>query len=180
METEPSNTPFHFNLSWPVRKPGLESADLGSRTRKRYRDNRPDEREIHETTLQKLFSAQRHLPDPIISTSPPPPCVQPQPVQKSTLHAFWNIRAPPVEPPPTLVSSLSQGTWDGTRCEECDAPLRNEIDGDVDMCMEIGNSSVASQWACAECGKSVCATCSVVGEKRCCLQCATAGRRAGW
>ncbi|OAL31647.1 hypothetical protein AYO20_08190 [Fonsecaea nubica] len=35
---------------------------LNSRTRKRYRDDRPDEETIHENTLKKLYEAQRlHL-----------------------------------------------------------------------------------------------------------------------
>jgi hypothetical protein len=47
--TETDNTSsFNFNTSWPVRKSGWESsAELGCRTRKRYRDNRPDERLVH-------------------------------------------------------------------------------------------------------------------------------------
>ncbi|KIV95293.1 hypothetical protein PV10_02965 [Exophiala mesophila] len=35
---------------------------LNSRTRKRHRDNRPDENEIHDNTMRKLYDAQRlHL-----------------------------------------------------------------------------------------------------------------------
>ena len=34
---------------------------FNSRTRKRFRDNRPSEETIHERTLQKLYSAQKHL-----------------------------------------------------------------------------------------------------------------------
>ncbi|KIW42746.1 uncharacterized protein PV06_06262 [Exophiala oligosperma] len=37
---------------------------LSSRTRKRYRDNRPEEEIVHENTLRKLYDAQRlHLDD---------------------------------------------------------------------------------------------------------------------
>jgi hypothetical protein len=40
---------------------------LSSRTRKRYRDARPDEEAIHENTLKKLFDAQRlHLDEATI------------------------------------------------------------------------------------------------------------------
>jgi len=35
---------------------------LNSRTRKRFRDSRPEEGEIHQYTLQKLFAAQRNNP----------------------------------------------------------------------------------------------------------------------
>ena len=34
---------------------------LSSRTRKRYRDGRPDEETIHRNTLDKLFEAQKHV-----------------------------------------------------------------------------------------------------------------------
>jgi hypothetical protein len=54
------------------------------------------------------------------------------------------------------------------------------MDVDVHAEMEMGgNGAVRSPFACHGCGRSVCATCAVVAESRVCLQCATAGRRAG-
>ncbi|CAG5178285.1 uncharacterized protein ALTATR162_LOCUS8624 [Alternaria atra] len=82
----------------------VKSSDWGNRTRKRVRDNRPDERAIHENTLNMLFAAQRNHPDasPIPSDALPMH-QQPNPVsskpQKSTLHSFWKqLPAPPVQP----------------------------------------------------------------------------------
>ncbi|KAL6250623.1 hypothetical protein RBB50_002925 [Rhinocladiella similis] len=50
-----SNTPYSF---WKIEAVPY----LSSRTRKRYRDNRPEEEIIHENTLRKLYDAQRlHL-----------------------------------------------------------------------------------------------------------------------
>lgn len=41
------STSFNFSKSWNWRRKGVEGTDVGSRTRKRFRDNRPDERVIH-------------------------------------------------------------------------------------------------------------------------------------
>lgn len=48
---------------------------LNSRTRKRFRDNRPDENTIHQNTLSKLYSAQRQASktDAPDNTMPLPP-----------------------------------------------------------------------------------------------------------
>ncbi|KAL1796784.1 hypothetical protein ACET3X_005324 [Alternaria dauci] len=82
----------------------VKSSDWGNRTRKRVRDNRPDERVIHENTLNMLFAAQRNHPDASPIPSDPLP-IHPQPntiplkPQKSTLHSFWKeLPAPPVQP----------------------------------------------------------------------------------
>jgi hypothetical protein len=211
METD--STPFNFNVSWGARKPGLSFSGMGSRTRKRFRDNRPDERVIHgmlllpsevcsiesnsltssiENTIHKLFSAQRNHPDasPIPSSFLPAPQQTTHapstqlPPQKSTLHSFWNIRAPPVQSPIfQLHQQVAPTSWNAPRCEECDAPLQAEADDalavDMDVDMDAGDGVGRSGFACGECGKNVCGTCAVVGDARCCLQCATEGRRVG-
>ncbi|KAF2279367.1 uncharacterized protein EI97DRAFT_430447 [Westerdykella ornata] len=192
-----SKTPFNFNVEWGARKSAWEAADLGCRTRKRWRDNRPDERVVHETTLQKLFAAQRnqrqhHSPEPILPPSQAPVPTTPAPVQRSTLHSFWNIGAPPVHPPSLMLpqhrhAQVAPSSWDAPRCAECDTSLlpSEGLDGaaDVDM-MDLGGigsggDGALAQFACGECGKNVCSMCAVVGETRCCLQCATSGRRGG-
>ncbi|KAF2735535.1 hypothetical protein EJ04DRAFT_576026 [Polyplosphaeria fusca] len=156
-------------------------SDAHSRTRKRHRDNRPSERTIHESTIHKLFSAQRNLPpaEPI----PTSPQLQPlQSSQKSTLHTFWNISTPAPAPPlqhPQAIQihhdQLAPHTWDAPRCEDCDASLHAEDSGAMDV-----DGGIGSAFACRECGKRVCGTCAVVGRARCCLGCAMmAGGRAG-
>jgi hypothetical protein len=64
----PDNHPFPVTNGWPFTEPcpspatafpdGLPSY-FNSRTRKRFRDGRPDEEKMHQTTLSRLFSAQR-------------------------------------------------------------------------------------------------------------------------
>ncbi|EON62493.1 hypothetical protein W97_01716 [Coniosporium apollinis CBS 100218] len=149
-----------------VRKPN--SSDLNSRTRKRFRDNRPDESVIHENTISKLFTAQREYPHaaPVLSQplAPPPTAVPTS--QKSTLHAFWNL-------PPTHAHTVSAQSHtaafeepQGLRCDDCDTALAPGDSMDVDM----GGS--AGEYTCASCGRRVCDTCAVVGDERRCLHCA--------
>src|SRR2546423_956315 len=62
------NHPSSVSLGWPYTEPHSSPANklsdavpiyFNSRTRKRFRDSRPDEETIHQNTLSKLFSAQR-------------------------------------------------------------------------------------------------------------------------
>lgn len=64
----PDNHPYSVTNGWSYTEPWSLPATtlseagpsyLNSRTRKRFRDGRPDEEIIHQNTLSKLFSAQR-------------------------------------------------------------------------------------------------------------------------
>jgi hypothetical protein len=55
-ETHPSTRAPALNV-WNI----AGAPYFNSRTRKRFRDNRPDSETIHERTLQKLYSAQKQL-----------------------------------------------------------------------------------------------------------------------
>jgi hypothetical protein len=66
----PDNHPCSALNGWsyaePFSTPAATPSDgapsyFNSRTRKRFRDSRPDEQTIHQNTLSKLFSAQRQL-----------------------------------------------------------------------------------------------------------------------
>ncbi|RMZ69359.1 orf21 [Pyrenophora seminiperda CCB06] len=161
----------------------VKSGEWGNRTRKRVRDSRPDERAIHENTLNKLYAAQRHhaSASPMLcDTTTPLPVEQQQPMskpQKCTLHAFWKeLPAPPVQP---ISSSLpTQQEQKLPRCDDCDTPLQSGSDSmDVEMDMDLGDALETSPFACSDCGKNVCGTCAVVSSTRHCLQCATSGRK---
>ncbi|KAH7078676.1 hypothetical protein BKA63DRAFT_541454 [Paraphoma chrysanthemicola] len=163
----------------------VKSSDWGNRTRKRFRDNRPDERAIHENTLQKLFAAQRNHPVPSPVPSDPTPSQQPAVTfakpQKSTLHSFWKqLPAPPVQAPIFSMQPPVQPI--DTRlpcCEDCDSPLQSVNDSmDIDMDVDMGGSVESNLFACSDCGKNVCGTCAVVSTKRHCLQCATSSRNS--
>ncbi|KAF3004205.1 hypothetical protein E8E13_006806 [Curvularia kusanoi] len=157
----------------------VKPSDWGNRTRKRVRDNRPDERAVHENTVHKLFLAQRQHPHASPVPSDPQPSAQPaiavSKPQKSTLHSFWNIAAPPVQAPVFSYQATHAPNGAHTlRCDDCDAQLEAEDEGmdiDVDMDSIEGTSSLA----CRKCGRNVCGRCAVVGDARHCLQCATHG-----
>ncbi|KAF2027009.1 hypothetical protein EK21DRAFT_72909 [Setomelanomma holmii] len=162
----------------------VKSGDWGNRTRKRFRDNRPDERAIHESTLHKLFAAQRNHPDASPVPSEPVPFQLPATTtskpQKSTLHSFWKqLPAPPVQPIFSMPSQVQQPDSQLPRCEDCDTALRSVNDSmDVDMDMDMGGAVESNPFACSDCGKNVCGTCAVVSTKRHCLQCATSSRNS--
>ncbi|KAF2476661.1 uncharacterized protein BDR25DRAFT_252819 [Lindgomyces ingoldianus] len=174
----------HFSLGrWWESRPGrLSSSDVGSRTRKRFRDNRPDERVIHENTINKLFSAQRNYPhaQPILSDSAQLAPQHAPAVQKSTLHAFWKLPAPPVQSHTIQIRhhQVAPQTWDPPRCDDCDGVLQSETN-EMEIDMELDECGSSNTFACRDCGKNVCGMCAVVSNTRHCLQCATTSRNSG-
>jgi hypothetical protein len=60
MSPEPYYASGMLNSSPHPPTPDSNSQHLNSRTRKRFRDNRPDETTIHQNTLSKLYSAQKY------------------------------------------------------------------------------------------------------------------------
>lgn len=94
---------------------------LNSRTRKRYRNNRPDEKSVYgvscwlgavidmssladvcrcaANTITMLYAAQKQLTVastvPLEKTTTPPPEPVQLPAQRTTLHSFWRIPQPP-------------------------------------------------------------------------------------
>ncbi|KAF2845323.1 hypothetical protein T440DRAFT_278439 [Plenodomus tracheiphilus IPT5] len=180
MDTDSASRSNPWNFANASR---VKSSDWGYRTRKRFRDNRPDEQSIHENTLNKLFAAQQSTP---LATPIPTSTISAQPIrpilqQKSTLHSFWKqLPAPPVRPlifpiqprQPQSPSQLPQ-------CDDCDAPLVSDSECmDVDMDVDMGGAVESSPFACCDCGRNVCGTCAVVSARRVCLGCATSGGKA--
>lgn len=161
---------------------------LHSRTRKRYRDGRPEESQIHGTlpnvplalwhgfhtdsecavasTVQKLFSAQRAHPhaSPLPSHPQTQDLPQDAPAQRSTLHSFWQL-------PQTSQLQVQHGTpaqmpqQEMVMCEGCDRVL----------VPEYGMDTLEAETACRGCGKCVCDTCAITAEVRLCLDCAMQG-----
>ncbi|KAI5237168.1 hypothetical protein E4T43_08130 [Aureobasidium subglaciale] len=145
---------------------GQRTQELNSRTRKRYRDGRPEEAEIHASTVEKLFSAQKEHPhaSPLPSQQSP---LQPDPrfpntdaPQRSTLHSFWQL------PQHTQLShaGMSHQTLrqEVLTCHGCDSVL----------VPEYGMDTLDLDTACGACGKHVCNTCAVAADMRLCLDCA--------
>ncbi|KAL3418088.1 orf21 protein, partial [Phlyctema vagabunda] len=193
LSSPPSASSYGMAIdSVPSQQPHLFSA----RTRKRHRDNRPDENTIHLNTLSMLYSAQQQ-PSSARPLNLPPPAFQNlgntslathAPAQPS-LHSFWAL---PKRASSSRASSLGASSeraapaMPATNCEDCDACLSSSGDGgedamdiDVDLDMMGG-----MDWSCCSCGKQVCRGCAVsnLGETRRCLGCAgmSVGRAKRW
>lgn len=147
------------------------------RTRKRYRDDRPDSEVIHQNTIAKLFDAQRRAkfnPAPI-------------PEEQSILH--WS----PVESNQRSIDSFfaphhsNESNHDPQKfhpmmnmvftdrcrlsCEGCGTDI---------ICvthMTQSTSQIASEeeYQCTNCARHVCDMCAVKGDYRICLECAMPG-----
>ncbi|KAI1077643.1 hypothetical protein F5B20DRAFT_583054 [Whalleya microplaca] len=171
-----------------------------SRTRKRFRDSRPSEQEVHQRTLNKLYAAQKqqqqqqqqeqlqqlsglHLHQSTLSTpshsrSQPQASHQPQGSQAS-LHNFWALpSAPPSSPagPPHGVA-MTLPTDGPTECEDCGLSTAAGDAGDAMMDMDLDPAGPGAETGgpCAGCGKHVCSHCSItdLGQRqRRCLICA--------
>ncbi len=167
----------------------MSSHHLGSRTKKRHRDDRPDESTLycikttqsclldvclHEATaytISKLFSAQRQHPhaEPDLSSGPTPSTHTSTPAQKSTLHSFWNISSRLSEAqivPMDLDTGRSHSAMDVTACEDCDRSLFSP------NAMDMGDGSALQEFECYGCRRQICDNCAVRGDQRVCLSCA--------
>ncbi|TVY58746.1 hypothetical protein LCER1_G001464 [Lachnellula cervina] len=162
---------------------------FSSRTRKRHRDNRPSEADVHNHTLSILFSAQQQQQSPPqLHIFPPFPQQAPVaclPAQQSSLHSFWTLPSSrqsfsSTDSSDTLISPMTIPTADSffrpINCEDCDASLNPENNGeamDVDVMLDV-NIAEGPNHACTGCGKQVCHGCAVsnLGADRKCLMCA--------
>ncbi|KAH8779425.1 hypothetical protein F5882DRAFT_297233 [Hyaloscypha sp. PMI_1271] len=189
LSSPPSASMMHIDSYHSISQPSLFSA----RTRKRHRDNRPTESDVHQHTLSLLYSAQQ-TPQSQFQTPAP---FQPQPVeslpasnqstQQSTLHSFWAIPSSLCQSSPSSNASSSANTpsttsainafFQATHCENCNSSLNPSVDAggdamDVDMMVNIDMDGGSHR--CTSCGKQVCQSCSVsnLGADKKCLHCA--------
>ncbi|GKT92064.1 LOW QUALITY PROTEIN: ORF21 protein [Colletotrichum tofieldiae] len=117
---------------------------LPSRTRKRFRDNRPSENQVHlppiasstfvneneclqttsvtERTLNMLYSAQQQSQHIINQTHDanlePSPAPAARNTQKS-LHSFWNIKSAAPSLSPSSAPSVDQAVLSPISCDDC-------------------------------------------------------------
>ncbi|KAK0281632.1 hypothetical protein LTR91_003857 [Friedmanniomyces endolithicus] len=187
---------FYEKQTWafPTYDDGPSAQHLNSRTRKRHRDDRPDEQQVHgvscwlgaviqmsmladacraaASTINRLYDAQRkHLDaEPVLSSQSVPPAAAHEKPQKSTLHAFWSLPSPPARTDGMQLDSGSDRASDQesslSRCEDCERPLREED------AMEVDDVVLEQDTACAMCRRRVCGLCSIAGAERLCLSCA--------
>lgn len=202
-QTKPTE-PLYHKPTWSF--PTYESDDghdrhvssphLNSRTRKRHRDGRPDEKAIYgafqsscvawigaahmaafadfcrcaASTMSRLYEAQRNLPKAERVLSQPTNSVKlEEPVQRSTLHSFWKIggAAPANTVPMSIDSAPSSSEEVRIRCEDCDGPLQQ------DDSMDLDDDITVRENACSSCQRCVCDKCAVLGDARICLACAS-------
>ena len=184
----------------PIHRPEILPSHLNSRTRKRFRDNRPNESEIHgtyllqctryasapfhpplltgfslATTYERLFLAARSPPPTEHSTPSQNVNNRPSPPQRqSSLHNFWLISS---STPAVSEPIMAQAPVNVT-CEDCEALLPTQ---DSDICMGgvDGGAADAADYACRSCSRNVCGTCAIVevGAGRECLQCRMSSRK---
>ncbi|KAM3515410.1 hypothetical protein MY11210_000972 [Beauveria gryllotalpidicola] len=111
----PSNGPSMIDFT--PRMGLINPFHLHSRTLKRFRDNRPSQEEIHQHTLELLYTAQQQQqhqdpPSPCPDAEAPPELLE-QPHQRQdhnqqSLHRFWNIRTRPTAAPDTTIEPTHQ------------------------------------------------------------------------
>ncbi|GAW21117.1 hypothetical protein ANO14919_106340 [Xylariales sp. No.14919] len=181
---------FAFTANFPASplsrfgNKALHFPHVPGRTMKRMRDNRPSENEVHQRTLNMLYSAQRQQTHRKFTDSQPlhhvPVAAQPVPPSSSShqanLHSFWNLPSRPSAPPAVC---LPPTTMDSpTECEDCGQELGGDDEG---MMMDVDDMSDTRGSSCGACGKHVCSHCSItnLGEQRRCLACAGTTTRAG-
>ncbi|GAB0134039.1 hypothetical protein EsDP_00002425 [Epichloe bromicola] len=155
----------------PLAFSNMPPAHLHSRTFKRHRDGRPSEEQVHQHTLNLLYSARQQSTQDVRGAPPQPDqraVVAAQPNTQQSLHRFWSINSAPVAP---QIRPRRSSTPAPCTCEDCGARLGSGGGGHgmhVDDDLAMGNA------ACGACGKHVCFSCSVsnLGDEKRCLQCA--------
>jgi hypothetical protein len=192
-------------LSYPQSIQENAPAHLSSRTRKRYRDNRPSESTIHrmppvidsyalaypltlmsttEHTLSLLFSAQKNPQTaPLQIHAPAPVAPSNESNHQSSLHSFWSLPARQSSCNSSNSSTTSTSPtnyFQVTNCEDCHASL-NSTDGDsMDIDIDIDTNGSSLNHGCSACSRQVCYHCAVsnLGGQRHCLMCA--GKTKRW
>ncbi|KAG9240092.1 hypothetical protein BJ878DRAFT_320387 [Calycina marina] len=140
---------------------------FSSRTRKRYRNNRPDESQVHQHTLSLLYSAQRaaqSYPSPPMFEQQDPTAPLPNSnarTRQPSLHSFWQVSNVRQSSPSSSASSSGDVTptvemtspLQATSCEDCDTSREQADDAmDIDM-MDIGTAISGKNYLCSRCGK---------------------------
>ncbi|KAK6527142.1 hypothetical protein TWF281_010335 [Arthrobotrys megalospora] len=140
---------------------------VSSRTLKRWRNSRPDEKTVHDYTLSKLFSAQRSsdpqpVPQTVVSPAYTPANHSHQSGQRNITSFFR--RDPSHMTTFTGSQPAPQIRTTTVSCSDCDSTLQTPPHDEEGEC-----------YACQGCRKTVCGGCSTGGEEwgmeRRCLEC---------
>lgn len=163
---------------------------LSSRTRKRYRDNRPSAESVHQNTLAKLYNAQQQIHTQeiaqqrgasqvdsyLMSLDTPGDNIlleaDVEPKQRS-LDSFFGGSAGTIrqtKPQPRIFAPNTVAVPHHLICEDCGASAQPDADidaMDVDMATQ--------DQCCNQCRRVVCDMCAIRGNQRICLECAVPG-----
>ena len=192
--------------TFPVYRPEHSSSDLHSRTRKRHRDNRPDESTVHGISISpscwqhenfspassSKFGSLTRCPNPEITyqklfAGAQSPTAMAQSITASSVPS--RPQAPQRQHSlhrfwslsslaPSVPETLIEPPSSTTACQDCEAPL-DLYEADTAMGGTEYESDDGAECACRSCGRRVCGTCAVVkvGVGRECLQCRTSTRK---
>ncbi|CAM1504722.1 Fc.00g023130.m01.CDS01 [Cosmosporella sp. VM-42] len=175
-----NSPPSVAGIPSPFARMDLTPIHLHSRTLKRFRNSKPSDDEVHQRTLNMLYSAQQHpfaseqmvFEQPQQQESHPVSCTT---ANQQSLHRFWSINSAPTQ----STNSMPQ-VEQPSSCDDCGTSLGSNNGDEMDV-----DGLTPEDHACGACGKHVCFSCSVsnLGEQRRCLQCA--GRKVwiggiGW
>jgi hypothetical protein len=190
LQIDRSASPYQ---AWVVGTPNL-SSELGSRTRKRHRDDKPDDGIVHrmyrgikeitkklitliETTIEKLFAAQRRHPQPTPVLSEAMITKHDRSMRyrhQPTLHAFWDpghaFEYSAVNESMETIRDLELN-----RCAHCDNLLRSSPGAAMDVPLEL-DAPINEMFGCHNCARLACDMCAVEMEHRVCLECAISKR----
>jgi len=157
--------PLAPSKGWLKNWVGDISFSLNSRTRKRYRDNRPDEQSIYQYTIAKLFGAQKpRAPEAttVIQTKE----LKPTPVvHQPTLHSFWNIPPSRHDSPVSIADRQFVSQPSIVECEECFVTITNIQSIDDSLVIPFATDDAK----CETCQRVVCYDCAVggIGSRQC-------------
>lgn len=171
------------------------SSSLNLRTRKRFRDNRPDAEVIHQNTISKLFNAQRqssscHSPVQMPHTDEQTSINQyaqnqmlPETNQRS-IDSFFTLRRSQQSSAacrkPASLHNYIHTEQSGLLCEGCGSLLSYATDSlqhapDTMEIDRVPGLDLEDDYRCANCSRNFCDMCAVRGDHRICLECAIPG-----
>jgi len=185
--------------AWPTYDDEPSAQHLSSRTRKRHRDDRPDEQSVYGTssaalwlgaitqmsmltdvgwcaasTISRLYEAQRRHPDaspiPSSQTLALAPASMPVAAQAQKSTLHSFWRLPTNAPSRAEAMQIDGGIQQGATLEvRCEDCDRALQHGDA---MDVDEGMLEQETACSVCRRHVCDTCAVLGNERICLGCA--------
>jgi len=162
------------------------SSHLNLRTRKRFRDNRPEVEAIHQNTIARLFDAQRqlsihhspvqgpHIDEHILRVQDDQGQIMPEPNQRSIDSFFTHRRSQQLSTISRKLIPVQHHTLTeqlAPCCEGCGTSL-GSAPGDLQHApdtMDVDHMSglfSVDEYQCSNCARNFCDMCAVRGDHR--------------